>query len=94
MQIRYLFVKRKPRSFDFTPFYYKEKESKKIVEDAPRIRFRQIRTRITVGKRSVRSMLILTVIIIAMFIYFMRLVEQDLTTSELENIRIEEVPSN
>lgn len=93
MLIRDLFVKRKPRSFGFTPFYYKEKKSTELEEDGSRIQFRRIRTNITFGKRSTRSMIVLVLLSSAMLFYFMRLVDRDLSTSELEKIKIEVVPN-
>jgi len=94
MLFRALFTKRKPRSFGFTPFYYQEKVDQETDEHSPRIKFRRIRTNVTVGKRSVTSMVVLAVLLLAMLIYFWNLVNRDFSTSELENIRIEEIPSD
>ncbi len=91
MLIRDLFVKRKPRSFGFTPFYYEEKKNTDLDDGASRIQFRRMRTNITFGKKSIRKMVILAVLSGAMLFYFLRLVERDLSTSVLEQIRIEEL---
>lgn len=93
MLIRDLFVKRKPRSFGFTPFYYEENKSTGIDRDTPRIQFQRIRTNITFGKRSMTSMVVVAVLFGVMLIHFLRMVERDLSTSELEKIRIEIVPN-
>ena len=86
-----LFKKRQPRKFGFTPYYFKKEETE--VDNGPRIKFRRVRRGITVSKKSVRSMVILAIFLIALFIYLLNLVDRDNRKFELEDIKIEVAPS-
>ncbi len=83
------------RKFSFTPFYY-EKQSVEEKEDPnqSRITFKRIRSRATTATQSLKLKLIFAILLILFLYYFKGLVEIEKQNFRIEDIKIEEIPSN
>lgn len=92
MFLRDFFVRRQPRKFTFTPFYY-TKEEDEHDESGPRIRFKRLRKGAPVSKKSVRGMVFLAIFLLFCLYYLWRAVEREVRSFKIESIRIEQVPS-
>ncbi len=86
------FQKREVRKFGFTPFYYHEELDEDSEKTESRIKFRKILHSTPVAKKSVRSMLLLVILLLVGMIYLWGLVKEDMRKFQLEDIRIEETP--
>jgi len=86
-----IFARREPRKFGFTPYYY-QKQEKSSEEPEPRIKFRRIRPRTVIAKKSIRRILILAILLILGFYYFWGMVQREAQTFKIEDIRIEDTP--
>ncbi len=82
--------KKVPRTFAYTPFYYKDEEGDES-EETRRIHFRRIRGGLSVSKRSLRGMVMLVILILFCMAYFWHTVERQARRYDIESIRIEEV---
>ena len=83
------FQKKEVRRFGFTPFYYEEVASE---ETESGIKFRKILRSAPAAKKSVRSMLFLSILLVVCLVYLWGLVNDETRTFQLEDIRIEETP--
>ncbi len=85
------FVRRRPRQFGFTAYYYQTEEEKE--QDEARIKFRRLRKNARTSRGSVKSLAFLVIFLSFCLYYLWTLVEPQTRTFELENIRIEIAPS-
>ena len=92
MLLHGFFQKKEVRRFGFTPFYYEEIASEDSEETESRIKFRKILRSAPTAKKSVRSMLFLSVLLVVCLFYLWGLVNDETRTFQLEDIRIEETP--
>lgn len=83
----------KPRKFTITPYFYVNK-SEQEEERKHRIKFRRLRRRTPQAQKSVVRLVILAIFLLFFLIYFWGLVKQEQRTFKIEDIRIEEAPSN
>ncbi|RMF57102.1 MAG: hypothetical protein D6743_19390 [Calditrichaeota bacterium] len=91
MFLKDLFARKEPRRFSFTPFYYNEKAEEETGSNgAPRIRFKRLRRGVS-GKKSVRGMVFLALLVLLFLWYFWAVVGEGQKEFKLEDIKIEEV---
>lgn len=95
MFVSNLFQKSRPRKFAFTPFYYnKENETENDDPEQPRIKFRRYRRPELGTSKSVKIKIVFAILLVLFLYYFRGLVEQDNRHFRIEEIKIEETPSN
>jgi len=88
------FLKKQRRQFKFTTYYYKEPDYNEKDDTKPRIQFRQIRRGVILQKKAVRIKIFLLVLLLFFLYYFWGMINQDNRTFQLEDIKIEQAPSN
>jgi cell division septal protein FtsQ len=88
------FPKVKPRKFTITPYFYVKKNEEEESEGKHRIRFRRLRRKPAQGQKSIVRLAILAILILFFLYYFWGLVEQEKRTFKIEDVKIEEAPSN
>ncbi|MBN1352499.1 hypothetical protein JXJ21_24080 [candidate division KSB1 bacterium] len=83
-----IFSTRTPRGFKYKPRYQQEDS-----EDASRrnIRFRRIEHRTKTNKRALLYLVILTVIVVYLLIYFNRMAKTSDGNIKVESIKVEEI---
>ncbi len=92
MFLQNLFVKRQPRKFAYTPFYYSEPDDED--ESGPRIRFKSIRNGAPVSKKSVRRLVFLAIFFVFLLYFLWGAVQKEMQIFEIESIKIEPAPSD
>lgn len=90
-----LFPRFTPRKFTFTPYYYdKEAEEQEADQEQHRIKFRRIRRKVTLVKKPISRLVLLAILILFALYYFWKLVEEESRTFKIEDVIIEESPSD
>lgn len=85
----------KPRKFTFTPYYYdKETEEQEEDQEPHRIKFRRIRRKSTLVKKPISRLVLLAILVLFALYYFWKLVEEESRTFKIEDVIIEESPSD
>ena len=92
MLLHGFFQKKQIRRFGFIPFYYEETVPEDSEETQSRIKFRKILRSKPVAKRSVRGMFFLAALLVVSLFYLWGLVNNEATTFQIEDIRIQETP--
>lgn len=92
MFLQNLFVKRQPRKFAFTPFYYSEPDDED--ESGPRIRFKRIRNGAPVSKKSMHRLVFLAIFFVFLLFFLWEAVQREMQIFEIESIKIEHAPTD
>ena len=75
----------KIRDFEFRPRFYKPETD----EDAKRIKFRKLRHRTAVKRRSFVGMIVIIVVLMFLIRYFYKLLSDDEKNAPIEQLKIE-----